>query len=164
MTRYRNLGGNLMFLATTNFLWSITKHGSLIYRGRLWRNLGRPEARLIGVQYRSNDGGKHQARYIVAGADSLPGPSRVPVSRTVTSSGTVALRSISGLPTHPRRCSSSSCPHLHPGVGSSAEMTYYSTAAGAKVFAAGTLNFGGGTRDPVVSRILQNLWTRLSRP
>jgi hypothetical protein len=50
------------------------------------------------------------------------------------------------------------------GPGRTAEMTYYETAAGAKVFAAGALNFGASVGDPVVARILDNLWARLSRP
>ena len=43
------------------------------------------------------------------------------------------------------------------GPGRTAEMTYYETAAGAKVFAAGALNFGASVGDPVVARILDNL-------
>src|SRR6266550_4308739 len=50
------------------------------------------------------------------------------------------------------------------GPGRTAEMTYYETAAGAKVFAAGALNFGASVGDPVVARILDNVWTRLSTP
>ena len=41
---------------------------------------------------------------------------------------------------------------LRPGV--SAEMTYYETDAGAKVFAAGVLNFGGTSLVPVVRQML----------
>ena len=50
------------------------------------------------------------------------------------------------------------------GRGKSAEMTYYETAGGAKVFAAGVLNFGGAAWYPEVSRMLENLWARLARP
>ena len=50
------------------------------------------------------------------------------------------------------------------GKGRSAEMTYYETPAGAKVFSAGAINFGGTAEYPVVSRLLANLWHRLSRP
>jgi hypothetical protein len=45
-----------------------------------------------------------------------------------------------------------------------AEMTYYETPAGAKVFAAGTLNFAASIDDPQVSRLVENVWERLSRP
>src|SRR5581483_1955319 len=50
------------------------------------------------------------------------------------------------------------------GPGKSAEMTYYETARGAKVFDAGTINFGGAARRPVVAKMLENLWDRLRRP
>ena len=46
-----------------------------------------------------------------------------------------------------------------------AQMTYYETASGARVFAAGAFYF---TRlahvDRVTSRVLENLWKRLARP
>ena len=50
------------------------------------------------------------------------------------------------------------------GPGRSAEMTYYETPAGAKVFAAGSLNFAASIGEPVVSRLVENVWVRLSRP
>ena len=50
------------------------------------------------------------------------------------------------------------------GPGKSAEMTYYETPRGAKVFAAGVLNFGGSALLPDVSRMLENLWRRLAAP
>jgi hypothetical protein len=42
-------------------------------------------------------------------------------------------------------------------------MSYYETAAGAKVFAAGTLGFGGSD-NPVASALFQNLWQHLTVP
>jgi hypothetical protein len=50
------------------------------------------------------------------------------------------------------------------GPGRTAEMTYYETPAGAKVFAAGALNFGASIGDPAVARLVQNVWNRLSSP
>ena len=50
------------------------------------------------------------------------------------------------------------------GPGKSAEMTYYETAAGARVFAAGVMNFGGSALWPEVALLLDNLWARLSSP
>jgi hypothetical protein len=43
-------------------------------------------------------------------------------------------------------------------------MTYYETPAGAKVFAAGALNFAASVDEPAVSQMLDNLWARLSVP
>ena len=50
------------------------------------------------------------------------------------------------------------------GPGRSAEMTYYSSDAGAKVFAAGSLNFSGSALNPMTSILLENLWRRLAKP
>jgi hypothetical protein len=43
-------------------------------------------------------------------------------------------------------------------------MTYYETPAGAKVFAAGVINFGASLQDPAVGRLLANVWARLIVP
>ena len=49
------------------------------------------------------------------------------------------------------------------GTGHTAEMTYYETAAGAKVFAAGAFTLSGTqARTPEIWRILDNLWDRLT--
>ena len=50
------------------------------------------------------------------------------------------------------------------GPGLTAEMTYYETTNGAKVFAAGALDFGGSASTSPVSRMLENLWARVSVP
>ena len=56
------------------------------------------------------------------------------------------------------------------GPGRTAQMTYYETAGGAKVFAAGALNFGGSVlpvgrvKDERLSRLIANIWDRLSQP
>ena len=51
---YRNLGGNLMFLSANNFFWQVVRRGQAVTKTKLWRDLGRPEAALIGVQYHAN--------------------------------------------------------------------------------------------------------------
>ena len=43
-------------------------------------------------------------------------------------------------------------------------MTYYSSAVGAKVFAAGSLNFSGSALNPMTTILLENLWRRLAKP
>jgi hypothetical protein len=43
-------------------------------------------------------------------------------------------------------------------------MTYYETPRGAKVFAAGTLNFAASISQPTVAQLVENVWARLSRP
>ena len=58
--RFRDLGGRLIFLSANNFFWRVDKQGTRMTRVRLWRTEGRPEARLIGAQYRANDDGTRQ--------------------------------------------------------------------------------------------------------
>src|SRR5204863_7164379 len=47
--------------------------------------------------------------------------------------------------------------------GRDADMTYYETAGGAKVFAAGAFTMSGSVREPEVAVMMENLWRRLSR-
>ncbi len=55
--RFRDRGGNLMFLAANNFFWKVRRDGQSMTRAALWRKLGRPEAALVGVQYAASDYG-----------------------------------------------------------------------------------------------------------
>ena len=50
------------------------------------------------------------------------------------------------------------------GAGRSTEMTYYETPAGAKVFAAGAINFAASLGQQAVDRLLANVWARLAAP
>ena len=48
------------------------------------------------------------------------------------------------------------------GPGLTAQMSYYETPAGARVFAAGVLNFGGEILLwPETTQILENAWNQL---
>ena len=47
------------------------------------------------------------------------------------------------------------------GPGLSGEMTYYETEAGARVFSAGTLDFGGSVNFWPMNRMLENLWQHM---
>ena len=159
---YRNLGGNLLFLSANNFFWRVVRHGDVITRTSLWRDLGRPEASLIGVQYRANGKAPREpwivrragaASWIFAGTGLREGAKLarggVEIDKTVPASppGVRVLAEI---------------PDLF-GPGLTAQMTYYETPRGAKVFAAGAFYF---TRlihvDSVVSRIVARLWERLT--
>ena len=162
--RFRNLGGNLAFLAANNFYRRVTRQGERLLRGPLWRKLGRPESALVGVQYVGSDHGARQAGYEVMGSavaawafagtgladGDVFGRYGIEIDARTPASppGIQLLARISGL----------------LGPGRSAEMTYYETSAGAKVFAAGALNFAASLNRPEVSRLLENLWARLSAP
>src|SRR5205085_7710356 len=47
------------------------------------------------------------------------------------------------------------------GPGKDAEMTYYETARGARVFSAGVMNFGGAALWPRVRTMIEHLWQHL---
>jgi hypothetical protein len=157
VVRYRDLGGNLIFTSATNFLYRVEIHGRWMIGRRPWRALGRPEAALIGVQYLSNDFGRHQGRYVVAGAKTVPwafagtgigngsrfghGGIEIDARAPASPPGTILLATMRNL----------------QGPGRSAEMTYYSED-GARVFASGTLNFAGTALEPRVSALLENVW------
>jgi len=48
------------------------------------------------------------------------------------------------------------------GPGINADMTYYETAAGARVFNAGTLDFSGSVMFEPMRTMLSNLWTHMT--
>src|SRR3954471_15243679 len=163
-TRYRNLGGNLMFTATTNFLYRIVRHGRFMVRTQQFRKLGRPEAALIGVQYLHNDGRKHMGRYEVVGQ------SRAPWAFAGTGLHDGDHFGMGGIEVDARTAESppntivlARMPNLQ-GPGLSAEMTYYTTHSGAKVFAPGALNFSGTAMWPSMAIFFENVWDQLARP
>jgi hypothetical protein len=162
--RYRDLGGNLLFLSANNFFWRVRRQGPNIVKEKLWRNLGRPESGLVGVQYCGSDNGQRQGPFTVVGADRAPwafegtglangsrfGRYGIEIDQRTSASppGTMLLAHIPDL----------------MGRDRSAEMTYYETPAGARVFAAGALNFAASLEDPQVERLVENVWARLAQP
>jgi hypothetical protein len=162
--RYRDLGGNLMFLAANNFFWKVRREGQRITKVRLWRTAGRPEARLVGVQFVAGDYGGKQGSFIVGGARTVPwafaGTGLQDGDRFGSYGFEIDARAAASPPgTHVL----ASIPDLM-GPGRSAEMTYYETPVGARVFAAGALNFAASIGEPAVARLVENIWSRLARP
>jgi hypothetical protein len=159
---FRDLGGNLMFLSANNFYWRVDRRGDTIVRVKHWRELGRPEAALIGVQYIGNDDGRHRGPWIVRDTSeswlfsglglrrgSAFANGGIEIDKTAPSSprGTKVLAEIPNL--------------LGPGM--TGQMTYYETPAGAKVFAAGAFTLAGAVWWPEVNRLMENLWAQLAR-
>ena len=158
--RFRDLGGRLIFLSAANFHWRAERKASTLRIVRPWRQLGRPEAALVGAQVTATGRGGGKP-YVVQGAAAEPwvfagtgltdgstfGRFGTEIDATTKQSpaGTVVLARI------PR------------AIGRrSAEMTYYRTAAGSQVFAAGVLGFASALDQPAVSGLLQNVWSRLA--
>jgi hypothetical protein len=162
--RYRDLGGNLAFLAANNLYRRVDRAGHELVRRAPWRDLGRPEASVVGVQYVGSNNGARQAGYTVTGASQAPWA----FAGTGLADGDVFGRY--GIEIDARTAASpratqvlARIPNLLGG-GRTAEMTYYETPAGAKVFAAGVINFGASLGDPAVERLLENVWARLTVP
>jgi hypothetical protein len=162
---FRDHGGNLMFLSANNFFYRVIRSGATLTRAGRWRDLGRPEAGLVGVQY----AGWYENRfanvpYVVTGTGEAPwlfaGTSLADGAPFGSFGIEVDARSAASPPQ--TKLLAVARDVFGPGV--SAEMTYYTTPSGAKVFAAGALNFGGSAWSSTVATMLENLWSRLSRP
>ena len=166
--RFRDLGGRLIFLSADAFYWKVTRSArpAALHRIAPWRRLGRPEAALLGEQYRGNDDGSHRGVFHVLNAPAVPwlfegtdvvngstigdatGGYGIEIDATTKDSppGTVVIAEI---------------PDLF-GPGFTAQMTYYETAAGARVFNAGAMDFCGSVLAPPMDRMLLNLWEHMS--
>ena len=162
VTGFRNRGGSLMFLSANNFFYRTVKNGDVMTRTGRWRNLGRPESALIGVQYFGNDSGKHQAPWILrtssaglwlfAGTDLHAG----------SSFARGGIEADETTPSSPRGIQVISVIPNVFGTGRDAEMSYYELPNGSKVFAAGAFTLAGKVWMPGVGQVLENLWTRLA--
>jgi N,N-dimethylformamidase beta subunit-like, C-terminal len=159
---FRDLGGNLAFLSANNFFWRIHLERGVMTKVAQWRDLGLPEAALLGVQYIGNDQGGHRGPWLVRTAsddrwlfDGVKltrghefSNAGIEIDATTPSSppGTLVVAEIADL--------------LGPGM--TAQMSYYETPAGAKVFAAGAFTLAGSLRQPAVRRLVANLWAHLT--
>jgi hypothetical protein len=162
--QYRNAGGNLAFLAANNLYRRVDRVGATLVRRAPWRKLGRPESSLVGVQYVGSDHGQRQAGYTVTGAAAAPWAFADTGLADGDLFGRYGIEIDARTPASPHGIEVlARIPNLL-GAGRSAEMTYYETPAGAKVFAAGVINFGASLGDSAVDRLLTNLWARLTVP
>jgi hypothetical protein len=163
--RYRDLGGRLVFLSADNFYWRVRREGTTIRRVQPFRSIGRPEASVLGAQYRANDDGRRQAPYVVVAAEAAPW--LFDKTGLVTGStfgepvGGYGIEiDMAGPDSPPGTVVLARVPDLF-GPGLSGEMTYYETPSGARVFSAGTLDFGGSANIWPVNRMLENLWQHM---
>jgi hypothetical protein len=160
--RYRDRGGNLLFLSANNFFWQVVRRGSLLERTGHWRHLRRPEAALIGVQYRGNDQGRKRRPYVVRAAEANSWVFAGTGLSTGSSFGAFGIEIDGTAPVSPRGTQVlAEVPNLL-GPGQTAQMTYYESPAGAEVFAAGALDFTSRALSAPVDRILDNVWRRLA--
>jgi len=160
---YRDLGGNLMFLSANNFFWQVVRRGNTITKTKPWRYLGRSEAALLGVQYRGNDSGESRASWTVTGAPAtswvFAGTKLGPGSKFGDDWGIEIDRTADTSPDDVQVLAE--IPDLF-GPGFTAQMTYYETDLGARVFAAGAFSMAGQIDKPQVARVVANVWRKLS--
>ena len=140
----------------------------MLRRTRLWRDMGRPESAILGVQYRGNDDGRIQRPFVVRSAATAPwfwagtglgdgsvfgqepGGYGIEIDQTTlfTPPGTILLADI---------------PDLF-GPGLTAQMTYYETGRARRSSRAGRSTSAAPPLLPAVRRMLENLWARLAVP
>jgi hypothetical protein len=157
--RYRDQGGNLAFLSANNFFYKVDVSGDTMTGRTRWRDLGRPEAALVGAQYVDWNNFRvrpyrvvdtRDARWLFAGTGlhygSRFGDYGIEVDQRSAASppNTHVLAAIRNF-----------------GIGKSAEMTIYRRGR-ATVFDAGVLNFAASAQWPQISPLVSNLWTHLS--
>jgi hypothetical protein len=165
---YRNAGGNLMFLSANNFFWRITQRDGRLRKDGQYRRLGRPEASVIGIQYFANDEGVKQDVYVVSDPAIAPWL----WEKTGLENGGTWGEFLGGYGIELDARTEASPPELRVvaeipdlfGPGKTAQMAFYELENGARVFAAGTLDFGGSATFWPVTRIMDNLWAHFGAP
>jgi hypothetical protein len=163
--RYRDLGGNLAFLSANDFFYKVQKRGNTMTGRWRWRDLGRPEAALVGEQYVDWNHGRYPNRpYEVTGATRARWFFRGTALRNSSTFGVYGIEVDATAPSSPQGTQVLARIGDIFGPGESAEMTYYAQPNGAKVFSAGVMNFGGSALWPGVRTMIENLIARLRVP
>jgi hypothetical protein len=162
VTRYRDLGGNLMFLSANNFFWGVERRGAMLQLVAMWRDLGRPEAALVGVQYVTY-GSELRGPYVVEGAKRAPWLFAGTGLGNGSRFGSFGIEIDRKAPASPRTTVVLAEIANGHGREKSGQMAYYETKRGAKVFAAGAFTLAGSATRSDGARLLQNLWRHLAR-
>lgn len=163
ITRYRNLGGNLMFLSANNFFWRVQREGQTLRIIAMWRDIGRPEAALIGVQYVACCAPSLRGPYAVADVEAAPWLFRGMGLRNGSRFGTFGIEIDRISASSPRE--TVVLAQIDNGQGRLlvGQMTYYRTERGAKVFAAGAFALAGSATRSYGAKLLDNLWKHMTQ-
>jgi hypothetical protein len=165
VTGYRDRGGNLLFLSANNFFARVDRHDGRLTRVGRWRDLGRPEAALVGIQYVDWYQERYpNAPYVVTGVARAPWLFRGTQLRNGSRFGTFGIEIDARAAASPPEVEVLATAQDIFGAGNSAELAFYRTASGAKVLGAGVLNFGGSAMVTPVGRLIANAWDELSQP
>jgi hypothetical protein len=162
ITDYRNNGGNLAFLSANNFFYKVKVSGNTMVGRTRWRDIGRPEAALVGAQYAGWDEGHYPNKpYRITNTAAAPWLFKgtgLHDGSLVGNYGIEVDEPNNYSPPHTRVLA------VIPdelGPGKPAEMTIY-TKGHSTVFDAGAINFGASAHWPALSRFFSNLWSHLS--
>ena len=161
ITAYRNLGGNLAFLSANNFFWKVERRGDVLHKIAMWRDIGRPEAALVGAQYVAY--GSHlRGPYVVRAVEAAAWLFRGTGLRNGSRFGTFGIeidRRHSASPRGTRVIAELWNGH---GPANRAQMTTYELR-GARVFAAGAFTLAGSATRRYGAKLLDNLWEHMTR-
>jgi N,N-dimethylformamidase beta subunit-like, C-terminal len=161
VTGYRNLGGNLMFLSANNFFWRVERDGSTLRQIAMWRDLGRPEAALVGVQYVAY--GSHlRGPYVVRNVGAAPWLFRGTALRSGSGFGTFGIEVDRVSSASPRGTRVLAEIRNGQAAGQAGQMSYYELRR-ARVFAAGAFTLGGSATRSYGAKLLDNLWEHMTR-
>ena len=144
--RYRDLGGNLMFLSANNFFYRVERRGARLYRTGRWRaSAGRRRSSVCSTSTGTRTAIRNLP-YVVTAHGSWV--FRGTGLREGDRFGKYGIEIDARTSRSPKGIRVLARIHNAFGPGKSAEMTYYETGRGAKVFAAGVINFGGSALWP----------------
>lgn len=165
VTQYRNLGGNIAFLSSNNFFYRVSREGSRLRRMGRWIDQGRIDANLTGVHYIGWNERRFANRpFIATNVSRAPWFFRGTGLRNGDPFGSsygIEIDQVSS-DSPPGTLVLARIPEIF-GAGKSATMTYYETPRGAKVFAAGAMNFDQ-PQSHVAWLLLTNLWSWMNLP
>ena len=158
-------GGNLIFLTANNFFARVVRSGTSITRTDRWRDVGRPEASWMGIQYLDWFEGKYPNRpYVIVGAHRAPWLFERTGLRNGDQFGAFGIEIDMRTPQSPAGVQLlATVPDIF-GPGKSAEMVLSSSPAGGQLFAAGAMTLGGSALLHPTRQILANLWARFTGP
>jgi hypothetical protein len=162
VARFRDLGGNLAFLSANNFFWKVERHGSVLHKIAMWRDIGRPEAALVGVQYMAY--GSHlRGPYLVLNTGAAPWLFRGTGLRNGSRFGTFGIEIDRKTAASPPGTKVLAEVDNRQGRVVMGQMAYYQTKGGARVFAAGAFTLAGSATRSYGAGLLENLWDHLTR-
>jgi hypothetical protein len=160
--RYRDAGGNLAFLSANNFFYAVRPGHDTIWGRMRWRDVGRPEAALVGEQYDGWNLGRYpNLPYHVVDTAAAPWLFAGTNLHDGSELGRYGIEIDEPSDASPPGAKVLAVIRDAFGPGHSAEMTIYRRGR-STVFDAGALNFGASSHWPSVSRLVSNLWSHLS--